>query len=109
HNDPPKPATFQVQIRTEPAGAAVTVGGHSCSSPDCRIELPPGRYDVEARLKGYQVAHREIVVDASGPPGVTTVALQPEIVVPDSPKTEPPPVTPDPTRASLSISTGVPD
>jgi len=50
---PAAPVRAAVQVRTTPSGAQVRIdNGVQCIS-DCTIELPPGRYRLEASLPGY--------------------------------------------------------
>jgi hypothetical protein len=69
--------TVPVEIRTDPAGASVRVGEHSCLSPSCRLELKPGQYQIAAQLKGYQPAERNLTIDASTAAEPITLILQP--------------------------------
>ena len=98
HKAEPAPTTFPVEIRTDPPGAAVSVGDRKCTTPNCRFDLPVGHYPVIARLKGYQPAEREIVVDSGNFHGATTLTLNPE----------PPPPPPAGSRqGTLLLRTGV--
>jgi len=70
HKNPPtptpaSPATIPVEIRTDPPGASVRVGEHTCVTPDCRLDLAPGSYRVAAQLKGYEPKQQTAVVDSS--------------------------------------------
>jgi hypothetical protein len=52
-----------VEIRTKPTGATVTVHGITCTSPNCRLDLPAGQFDLEARLDGYRPYKKAIALD----------------------------------------------
>jgi serine/threonine protein kinase len=56
---------FPVQVHTSPEGATVRVGDRSCTTPNCSLELPPGRYSVEARLDGYEPSVQPLALDRS--------------------------------------------
>jgi hypothetical protein len=66
-----------VEIRTDPPGASVRVGDHSCLSPNCRFKLKPGQYQIAAQLKGYQPAERNLTIDPSTAAEPITLVLQP--------------------------------
>jgi eukaryotic-like serine/threonine-protein kinase len=87
---PPAPKTvpLAVEIRTDPQGASVQVGDHSCVTPNCRLELLPGSYSVEARMNGYAPAQQTLVVDATKPSGGSLLTLQPLPPPPLSAQTE---------------------
>jgi hypothetical protein len=88
-----------VEIHTDPAGASVKLGDRSCVSPQCRFDLAPGRYSVEARLDGYQPVQRDLDVDSSKPTNAIDLSLQPiHVEVPASAAT-----------GTLVVQTGVPD
>jgi hypothetical protein len=61
----PAAATIPVEIRTDPPGATVKVGDHSCITPNCRLELAPGSYPAEAQLQGYTAKQQTVVFDSS--------------------------------------------
>jgi eukaryotic-like serine/threonine-protein kinase len=95
---PPPPPTRHVEIRTDPAGAAVTIGGRSCIAPACSFDLPDGDYQVEAKLNGYLPVSEALSVSASAGGGTKLLTLAPE----------PPPVNPAAKTGSLVVRTGVP-
>ena len=64
-----------VEIRTDPQGASVKVGDRVCVTPNCRFDLPPGQYHVEAQLKDYVAAEKIVVVD--GATRLVDLTLQP--------------------------------
>jgi len=69
--------TVPVEIRTDPPGASVRVGDHSCLSPNCRFKLKPDQYQIAAQLKGYQPAERNLTIDPSTAAEPITLVLQP--------------------------------
>jgi len=83
----PAPASsplMQVEIRTDPAGAAVRVGDRSCQTPNCKFDLPPGNYSVLTQLDGYQTAERTLTVGTDRRLYSFNLPLDP-IVVPPPP------------------------
>ena len=65
------------EIRTDPQGAAVQIGERSCTTPNCRFDLPPGQYQVQARLNGYDSVQGTLMVDPERHLGVLNLTLQP--------------------------------
>jgi serine/threonine-protein kinase len=95
---PPKPtATIPIEIRTDPPGASLRVGERSCVTPDCRLDLAPGSYQVEAQLKGYEPTQQAVIFDSSN--RTVDLTLQP---------LAPPPPPPQAT-GTLVVQTAVPD
>ena len=79
---PPKPgaaAAFKVVLRSSPEGAAITVNGKPCASSPCEVQLPPGSYQAEAALAGYQNAKLPFTVTAGkgAPPEVRLILEAP--------------------------------
>ncbi len=93
-------STIGVEIRTEPPGAQVSIAGRTCVAPECRFDLPAGRYPVEAVLSGHRTARQEFVVDASH----RTTVLRLEAEAPPEAYVKPKPETP---QANLTVMTGV--
>ncbi len=62
------PAKVPLGIMTTPAGVSIRISNtnQSCVTPDCNIKLPPGNYEIEAQLEGYEPATRSISVGAQG-------------------------------------------
>jgi serine/threonine protein kinase len=87
------------EIRTDPLGAAVQVGDRSCTTPNCRFELPPGQYQVQARLQGYQSAQGTLVVEPGKHSGVLNMKLEPVPVI----------ATPKPQLGTLVVQAGEPN
>jgi serine/threonine-protein kinase len=71
-----QPAATSLEVVTQPAGAAVTVGELSCITPACRLELAGGEYRVVARLPGYTAAS-ELVSIRTGEGARIHLALAP--------------------------------
>ena len=95
----PKPVPLTVEIRTDPAGASVQVGDRSCVTPNCRLDLPPGRYTVQAHMNGYTPAQQTLVIDATTPSG-SLITLQPLPQPPPNPQSE---------TGNLVVQAGLPD
>ena len=72
-------ATKAIEIRTDPQGATVVVGGQTCLSPNCRFEMKPGIYRLEARLKGFQPVEQTLIVDPIKPPSRLDLILEPVV------------------------------
>ena len=53
---PPPPAAIRMTLQASPPEAAIWVGEQQCGVGTCAIELPPGTYQAQARLPGYQAA-----------------------------------------------------
>jgi serine/threonine-protein kinase len=61
---PVTPATVKVEIRTQPAGARISIGGQDRGLSNLTLDLPPGDYQANAELEGFQ-------------PSATTFSLKP--------------------------------
>jgi hypothetical protein len=85
----PVPTSRRVEIRTDPPGAAVTVGDRACTTPACSFDLAYGTYPVTARLDGYKPLKQTLTVDARAPSSTPTFTLDPEppAVIPEGVKT----------------------
>jgi serine/threonine-protein kinase len=59
------PAGVSMQVRVSPAGATVRAGDQTCSQADCKFTLTPGKYEVSAKLPGYEPATQSVTVDAT--------------------------------------------
>jgi tetratricopeptide (TPR) repeat protein len=59
---PPPPSKFAVVVHSTPEGAEIKINGESCGISTCTKELPPGTYQLEAQLSGYQNASVPMVV-----------------------------------------------
>ena len=70
---PPAAASkYSIVLHSTPEGAEIKVNGDSCGVSTCRLNLPPGNYQAEAQLSGYQSAVLPITV---GPGAPTDIAL----------------------------------
>jgi serine/threonine protein kinase len=96
------------EIRTDPLGAAVQVGERSCTTPNCRFDLSPGQYQVQARLKGYEPAQGTLVVDAERHLGVLNLTLEPMPAPAPAPTPPVAPGQPAPQSGTLIVQAGTP-
>ena len=95
----PKPAEMaQFEIRTDPPGANVKVGDHSCVTPNCTLRIAPGHYQIEARLQGYVPLERSVTIRPGDRP--LDLTLQPAPV--ELPK-------PGAATGTLVVKTGIAD
>ena len=99
--------TVPVEIRTNPPGASVSIGDKSCVTPNCRLELAPGQYQIEAQLTGYEQAERSLKVDSNKQTEPINLSMQPLNSAASAP---PPPsgLKPAP-MGTLVVQAGVPD
>ena len=98
---PPTPTiatTVPIEVRSDPPGATLTIGGHSCVTPSCRLDLAPGSYLAEARLQGYESKQQTVVFDSSN--RTVELTLQP---------LPPPPPAPSQATGTLVVQTTPPD
>jgi hypothetical protein len=72
-----KTAIVPVEIHSDPPGASVSFGDRSCIAPNCRFDLAPGRYQVQAQLTGYQPSQQTVTVDPSVVPTRVEFILDP--------------------------------
>lgn len=93
----PATATIPVEIRSDPPGASLSIGGHSCVTPNCRLELAPGTYQATAQLPGYEPKQQTVVFDSSK--RSVELTLQPL----------PPPAPPSQVTGTLLVQTALPD
>ena len=61
---PPPASKYSVVVRSTPEGAEIKINGESCGTSTCTKDLPPGTYQVEAQLTGYQNSSVPMVVGA---------------------------------------------
>src|SRR5208282_3745867 len=95
-------STVPVEIRTDPPGASVRIGDRSCLTPNCRFDLKPGQYQIEAKLDGYKPAEQNLTVGSTRQIAPINLMMQPA----------PPPQPTGATSAAtgtLVVKTGVPD
>jgi hypothetical protein len=71
------PRTMSVNIETQPAGARIRVGDQTCVTPNCRLRLRAGKYQVDAQLEGYEKSSQALVVDPKQPTQQVSVLLVP--------------------------------
>ena len=71
------PKAYTVQIETQQAGVKVRVGNQTCTTPNCRLSLPAGSYQLEAQLEGYERYSKALVVDPKQPEPTVSVDLIP--------------------------------
>src|SRR5262249_5376991 len=69
-------AATALTVETEPGSAAVKIGDRSCIAPECRFDIPPGNYRVDAALPGYAVASQAVTI-RKGEAAHVRVALAP--------------------------------
>jgi hypothetical protein len=94
--------TVPVEIRTGPPGASVRIGDRSCLTPNCRLDLKPGQYQIEARLDGYKPAEQSLTVDSTKQIAPINLMMQPVL--------QPSPAGATSTATgTLVVKTGVPD
>jgi tetratricopeptide (TPR) repeat protein len=72
--------TVAVTVRTSPVGATILVNGESRGTSELELELPPGKYQIEAQAEGYQSASIPAEVKI-GAPAAFDLTLQPLPVV----------------------------
>jgi serine/threonine-protein kinase len=63
----PAIALVPLEVRTDPVGASVRIGDQSCVTPKCQLDMPPGTYNVDAQLKGYEPLEQNLQVTGSHP------------------------------------------
>src|SRR6202050_471469 len=67
--------TYIVQIATQPVGAQVRVGDRTCVTPNCRLDLPAGDYQISAQLQGYGQHSETLTVDPRHPEPTVRITL----------------------------------
>jgi serine/threonine protein kinase len=67
------PHTLGIQVTTTPDGAAVTLSAtdqsgfkRECVTPNCSVELAPGKYSLQVKYDGYEPHDQTIEVAANG-------------------------------------------
>src|SRR5262249_28788345 len=53
---------ISVSIAANVVGAAISVGGKNCVTPDCSLELQPGNYTLHANGNGYEPLTRDFAL-----------------------------------------------
>ena len=96
-----------VEIHSEPPGASVRIAERSCIAPNCRFDLPPGRYQIQAQLDGFVPVQQTLVLDAAKRNPLVNLTLQP--VVASRPPTLPLPKPVVPGTGMLEVQAGLPN
>jgi serine/threonine-protein kinase len=101
-----------VVIETQPQGASVKIGARSCITPDCRLQLSPGNYELHAQLEGYQDASQSVTVAPGQPESTVSLNLEPVTKTTGGPSNVtpvvPPPIATS-SQGTLVVRTGLPD
>jgi serine/threonine-protein kinase len=95
--------TIPVEIRTDPPGASVHIGERSCLTPNCRLDLKPGQYQIEARLDGYRPFEQSLTVDSAKQIAPINLMMQPVPPPPQSPGAK------SAATGTLVVQSGLPD
>jgi len=102
-------STIPFEIRTDPVGASVRVGDRSCVTPNCRLDLTPGRsYQVVAELQDHETARQTVVVYASHPQLDLTLWPVGVASPPAEPVAAPTDTQPNPLQSAHMELTGAP-
>ncbi len=95
--------TVPVEIRSDPPGASVRIGDRSCLTPNCRLDLKPGQYRIEAQLNGFKPVEQNLTVDSGKQIEPINLRMQPV----------PPPPQPAEAKSAASgtlvLKAGLPD
>ncbi len=73
----PVAAKYTVVMHSTPDGAEIKINGDSCGITSCTMELPPGNYQAQAQLSGYQSASVPFTVGPGAPHDIS-LALTPQ-------------------------------
>jgi serine/threonine-protein kinase len=73
----PPPGALAFEVRSNPPGAAIRVNGEVQGAANLSLSLPPGTYQLEAQLEGYQPAVTSLTISAGPPPPPLDLALTP--------------------------------
>jgi hypothetical protein len=85
-----------VNIDANVAGVAISVDGRNCATPNCLLDLPPGKYTLHANRNGYDSLMRDFALKDGQSPFKLELKLKP--VAPAQPAA---PVTAAPPPASI--------
>ena len=66
-----------VTVRSQPAGATVTVDGQAMGQTPATLELTAGTHELELQHSGYQTWRTQLAVEANQPQQLEEVILQP--------------------------------
>ena len=69
------PGLVQMEIRTNPPGASIRIDNQEKCKSNCKLDLPPGAYQIQAVLLGYETATTSINATPNAQP--VDVAMQP--------------------------------
>jgi hypothetical protein len=75
--DPSAVAKIKVAIRSQPAGAKITVDGAPCGEPDCNMALAAGTHQAQAELPGYEPAVSSFILREGVAAPDVTLSLSP--------------------------------
>ena len=95
--------TVPVEIRTNPPGASVRIGDRSCLAPNCRFDLKPGEYQIEARMDGYKPSEQSLTVDSTKQIAPINLMMEPVPPLPHLPGAT------AIATGTLVVKTGLPD
>jgi serine/threonine-protein kinase len=79
----PGATSAMLEVESQPDGATVKVGDRTCVTPNCRLDLPPGNYQVDAKLPGYAAKTEAVSIRRNEAPHVqlTLVPLPTTLIV----------------------------
>jgi len=69
------PGSVAVEIRTTPPGASIRIDDQEKCKSNCKLDLPPGQYKIQAVLLGYETQVTPITAAPNGQP--IDINLQP--------------------------------
>jgi serine/threonine protein kinase len=95
-----------VLIRTNPAGATITVDAQRCGNP-CTIKLRAGKHELLATQAGFEDLHQTVTVPWSG--GELPVYTMSALATPVDRGSTVPPLPPELHEGQLSIDAKMPD
>jgi hypothetical protein len=73
------PGSVSMEIRTSPAGASIRIDNQEKCKSNCKLELPPGSYQIQAVLLGYETFTTSITAAQNAQP--LDLTLQPILPV----------------------------
>ena len=77
----PPAGSIAVEVKTAPPGASIKINNETRCTSDCRIDLAPGTYQVQAELPGYEPAVASVNVAPGAPPFVNlTLQALPQVL-----------------------------
>jgi hypothetical protein len=74
---PEAPLGISFEVRTNPPGASIKVNNEVKGASNFQLQLPPGEYQLEAQLEGYQPAVTSVTIVANQPALPVDLTLQP--------------------------------